>query len=150
MCALDVISEQRYSLFLGLFIKRMSQVIKCLQQLFTTLLGEVFVSLGQSMKKQLHNTVAFFACCIIKNLIIQVLGDKTPNNKISLLSSAHAEAGNQATPYLCQKDNNRKRNPQEGRPQTESPVYLRKSGILFIFLPPGLCRKGLICIPLWR
>lgn len=51
ICALDVISEQRYSVFLGLFIKRMSQVIKCLQQLFTTLLGEVFVSLGQSMKK---------------------------------------------------------------------------------------------------
>lgn len=51
ICALDVISEQIYSVFLGLFIKRMSQVIKCLQQLFTTLLGEVFVSLGQSMKK---------------------------------------------------------------------------------------------------
>lgn len=33
--------------------------------------------------------------------------------------------------------------------QTESPIYLRKSGILFIFLPLGLCRKSLICIPLW-
>lgn len=51
---------------------------------------------------------------------------------------------------MSHKAKNRKRNTQEGMPQTEFPIYLGKSGILFIFLPPGLCRKSLICIPLWQ
>lgn len=40
-----------------------------------------------------HYSFLFFACCIIKNLIIQALGDKRPN-KTTLLNSAHAEVGN--------------------------------------------------------
>ena len=51
ICALDAISAQRYSIFLWLFIKRMSQATKRLQQLFATLLAAVFVSSGQPMKK---------------------------------------------------------------------------------------------------
>lgn len=41
-----------------------------------------------------HCSFLFLACCIIKNLVIQALGDKRLSNKTSLLNSAHAEVGN--------------------------------------------------------
>lgn len=78
-----------------LFIKRMSQVTKhyssslslfWLQYLFP------WDSPWKNSNTTLHSFL-FFAC-VIKNLIIQVLGDKTPNNMTSLFNSAHAEVGN--------------------------------------------------------
>lgn len=51
ICTLDVISEEGYSVFLELFIKRMSQMTQMTTAALYHSLAVVFVFLGQSMKK---------------------------------------------------------------------------------------------------